>query len=127
IVLRRATDASARHAPQHALTVMAGRTWLQHATPVTFGLKAAGWLDAIDRARRWLESSRREALVVQFGGASGTLAALGADGSRVGRALGARLALDVPTVPWHAERSRLSRLTCELGMVGGSLGKIARV
>ena len=124
--LDRAAEAAARHARQHARTVMAGRTWLQHATPVTFGLKAAGWLDAIGRVRQSLESSRRGALVLQFGGASGTLAALGADGPRVMAALAERLDLETPILPWHAERGRLARLACELGVAVGTLGKIAR-
>jgi 3-carboxy-cis,cis-muconate cycloisomerase len=123
--LERAANAAARHARDHARTVMAGRTWLQHATPVTFGLKAATWLDAIGRVRRSLEFSQREALVVQFGGASGTLAALGADGARVAAALAERVNLAVPTLPWHTERSRLARLSCDLGIAVGALGKIA--
>ncbi len=124
--VNRAADAAARHARQHVRTVMAGRTWLQHATPVTFGLKAAGWMDAIDRVRHALQSSSCGASVLQLGGASGTLAALGNEGPRVARALAERLSLDLPTLPWHAERSRLARLACDLGIAVGVLGKIAR-
>ena len=122
----RAANAAARHAREHASTVMAGRTWLQHATPVTFGLKAAGWLNAIGRARRSIEDSLAEALVLQFGGASGTLAALGTNGSRVAAVLAERVGLKVPSLPWHAERGRLVRLACDLGVAVGTFGKVAR-
>ena len=74
-------------AGEHKRTVLAGRTWLQQATPVTFGLKAAGALSAIDRHRARIRELRPRALVLQFGGASGTLAALGADGLKVAATL----------------------------------------
>ena len=69
--LARAADAAAGHARRHAQTPMAGRTWLQQATPITFGLKAAGWLDALDRVTGSLRSALDGALVLQLGGASG--------------------------------------------------------
>src|SRR4051794_2828667 len=102
--LRRAATAAARHARQHARTTMAGRTWLQQATPITFGLKAAGWLDALSRVTAGIEGALRRAAVLQFGGASGTLAALGADGLNVSSRLGTLLGLPVPPAPWHAHR-----------------------
>jgi 3-carboxy-cis,cis-muconate cycloisomerase len=105
---------------------MPGRTWLQQATPVTFGLKAAGWLDALVRTADGLETALASALVLQFGGASGTLASLGADGLNVSSRLGALLELTVPALPWHAHRDRLAALSCALGVACGTLGKIAR-
>jgi len=71
--LSRAADAAGTHAQRHAKTTMAGRTWLQQATPITFGLKAAGWCDALDRVTARLEAALVDALTLQFGGASGTL------------------------------------------------------
>ncbi|MEO7271663.1 MAG: 3-carboxy-cis,cis-muconate cycloisomerase [Vicinamibacterales bacterium] len=124
--LRRAAAAATRHATRHARTTMAGRTWLQQATPITFGLKAAGWLDALSRVTTGLETALHGALVLQFGGASGTLAALGADGLNVASRLGALLDLHVPPAPWHAHRDRLATLACALGVTCGTLGKIAR-
>lgn len=124
--LERAEAAAARHAREHIGTVMAGRTWLQHATPITFGLKAAGWLDAIDRQRLALADALEEARVLQFGGAAGTLAALGDRGGEVAAALAAVLELRVPDVPWHAHRDRIATLACALGVTCGVLGKIAR-
>ena len=124
--LERAAEAAAKHARQHAATPMAGRTWLQQATPVTFGLKAAGWLDALDRVRRSVRTAFDAAMVLQFGGASGTLAALGPHGQAVTTGLAARLTLAVPALPWHAHRDRLVSLACALGVATGTNGKIGR-
>ena len=124
--LESASDAAASLAERHSATVMPGRTWLQHATPITFGLKAAGWMSALDRARADLARSLSRALVLQLGGASGTLAALGDRGAEVATALGAALGLAVPELPWHAQRDRLTSLACALGVATGAMGKIAR-
>jgi 3-carboxy-cis,cis-muconate cycloisomerase len=105
---------------------MPGRTWLQQATPITFGLKAAGWADALDRTRRRVATALDDALVLQFGGAAGTLAALGSHGLAVTDALAARLGLRAPDSPWHAHRDRLAQLACALGVATGTAGKIAR-
>lgn len=111
---------------RHADTVMLARTLLQPAPPVTFGLKAAGWLVAT--ARGWIRIDTRfaEALAVQFGGASGTLAALGEHGIQVGQALAEQLGLAYPEAPWHAHRDRLAALVAACGVQCGSLGKMAR-
>ena len=124
--LQRAGEAAAGHARRHVDTLMPGRTWLQQATPTTFGLKAAGWLDALGRVQHGVEAALAQALVLQFGGASGTLAALGTRGLAVAESLGARLRLSVPVLPWHAHRDRLAGLACALGVATGTLGKIAR-
>lgn len=124
--LDRAARGAADHARRHALVPMAGRTWLQQATPVTFGLKAAGWLDAIVRVRDHVAVALEAALVLQFGGASGTLAALGARGLAVTEALAQELRLRVPDTPWHAHRDRLAHLAATLGVAAGTGGKIAR-
>jgi 3-carboxy-cis,cis-muconate cycloisomerase len=124
--LERAAAAAAAHARRHRLTPMAGRTWFQQATPTTFGLKAAGWLDALERVRRLVDDGFSAARVLQFGGASGTLAALGADALAVSRALAERLELALPPAPWHAHRDRFVHLGCTLGTATGALGKIAR-
>ena len=124
--LARGVRAAAAHAREHAGATMAGRTWLQQATPVTFGLKAAGWADALDRSRRRLHAALDDALVLQFGGASGTLASLGSQGPAVTEALAARLELSVPDIPWHAHRDRFAQLACALGVAAGTAGKIGR-
>ena len=118
--------AIAELARRHRQTVMIGRTWMQHALPVTFGLKAAGWLDALVRHRTRLAHLRATCLALQFGGAAGTLASLGADGAPVAAALGAVLDLPQPDLPWHAHRDRLAEVATTLGGLVGSLGKMAR-
>lgn len=113
-------------AERHKGTVMLGRTLLQPAPPVTFGLKAAGWLGAVRRGRRRFENGFRAAAVLQFGGASGTLASLGDRGIAVREALGAELGLKIPAAPWHNQRDQLATLICACGVLTGSLGKMAR-
>ncbi len=124
--LARLEAALLRLSEQHARTVMLGRSILQAAPPVTFGLKAAGWLGAVHRNRARLDAGFAETLVVQFGGATGTLAALGEQGLAVGQALAAELGLGYPDAPWHAHRDRLASLLSALGVLTGSLGKMAR-
>lgn len=122
----RAATAAAAHARRHASTPMAARTWLQQAAPTTFGLKAAGWLDSLGRASDGVRRAAAAACVLQFGGAAGTLASLGERGIEVAERLGGELALPVPDIPWHAQRERLVALACALGVLCGTLGKIAR-
>jgi len=106
---------------------MLGRTLLQSAPPVTFGLKAAGWLASVCRGRRRLQKAFRVAAVLQFGGASGTLASLGDRGIQVADTLSADLGFgDVSAVPWHTQRDSLATLICACGVLTGSLGKMAR-
>lgn len=124
--LDRAAAAAANHARRYAGTAMAGRTWLQQATPVTFGLKAAGWLDALGRQRNALASALDDVRVLQFGGAAGTLAALAPHGIAVAERLADRLGLAAPDLPWHAHRDRLARFAAALGVTCGVLGKIGR-
>lgn len=124
--LAQASDAAASLAERYAEAVMPGRTWLQHATPVTFGLKAAGWMAALDRARERIGDSLARALTLQLGGASGTLASLGERGGDVAAAMAAELGLAVPDLPWHAHRDRIASLACALGIATGTMGKIAR-
>lgn len=106
-------------------TGLPGRTLLQQAVPVTFGLKAAGWLDALQRSQRRLQALRSDTLVLQFGGAAGTLASLQTRGLEVTEALGAELQLPVPTLPWHAARDRIAELGSAFALLTGTLGKIA--
>jgi 3-carboxy-cis,cis-muconate cycloisomerase len=113
-------------AERHAGTIMAGRTWLQQAVPVTFGWKAAGWLDAMLRHRKRLREVRESAPTLQFGGAAGTLASLGKDGKRVSEKLASLLDLAHPDISWHSSRDRVAEIATTLGLVTASLGKIAR-
>jgi len=124
--LSAAATAAAGLAEAHRSTIMIGRTLLQQAVPVTFGLVAAGWLTGVDDAKRGLARVAGQRLAVQFGGAAGTLAALGEAGPRVAALLAGELGLAVPVVPWHTDRLRILELASAAAGVTGALGKIAR-
>ncbi|HEY7201827.1 MAG TPA: lyase family protein, partial [Candidatus Dormibacteraeota bacterium] len=136
LVARRALDvllaeldglagACAALAERHRDTPMAGRTLLQQALPITFGLKAAGWLMAVLEARDAVARVRGERLAVQLGGASGTLASLGDRGLDVLRGLASELDLAEPALPWHTARARVVELAAALAVAGGAAAKIA--
>ncbi|RDW65041.1 hypothetical protein BP6252_10692 [Coleophoma cylindrospora] len=114
-------------AEKHKATPMAGRTHLQHALPVTFGYKCAVWLSGFQRHLERLEQLRPRALLVQFGGAAGTLASLGDgdDGLRVRKALAEELSLENPSITWHVARDGVAEIANFLALVGGTLGKVA--
>ncbi len=116
----------ATQAARFVATPLAGRTWLQHATSVTLGMKIAGWLGAVTRSRQRLQALRPRLLVLQFGGASGTLAALGEKAMPVAQALADELQLSLPEQPWHTQRDRLVEFASVLGLIAGSLGKLGR-
>lgn len=124
--LDRLATALARLADAHRDTPMAGRTWLQQGQPIVFGLKAARWLEALERQRARLAECRARALVVQAGGAVGTLAAWGPRALALPEALAEELSLVAPALPWHAERDRIAETGTMLGLLIGTLGKIAR-
>jgi 3-carboxy-cis,cis-muconate cycloisomerase len=111
---------------RHAHTTMLGRTLLQPGPPITFGLKVAGWCDAVSRSGDRMFDAFDAALVLQFGGAVGTLAALGSRRQAVAEALADELDLDLPAAPWHAHRDRLGALVAACGLYTATLGKIAR-
>jgi 3-carboxy-cis,cis-muconate cycloisomerase len=113
-------------AHKNRTTLVAARTWMQQALPTTFGFKVAGWLDAIDRHRARLAETQERCLVLQFGGAVGTMAALGARGLDVAGNLAKELQLPLPELPWHSHRDRMSEIATTLGLCCGTLGKIAR-
>jgi 3-carboxy-cis,cis-muconate cycloisomerase len=123
--LAAAAAEASRLARAHQHTLMPGRTWLQQALPITFGLKAAGWFSALKRHRVRIREMRPRVLAIQFGGAAGTLAALGAKGIQVAEALGEELGLQVPDLPWHTHRDRVAEVAAALGLLVGTLGKIA--
>jgi 3-carboxy-cis,cis-muconate cycloisomerase len=113
-------------AVRHIDTVTAGRTHLQHALPITFGYRVAVWLSALDRHADRLAAVRERDLMVQFGGAVGTLASLGPgpEGLRVRAELAAELGLRDPEITWHVARDGLVEMVGVLAAIGGSVGKI---
>lgn len=113
-------------AEQHRGAVMAARTRSQQALPTTFGLKVANWLAPLQRHRARLRELRPRLLTLQFGGAVGTLSALGARGTEVMEALAAELDLACPDIPWHVQRDGLAEFAGWLSLVTGSLGKMGQ-
>jgi 3-carboxy-cis,cis-muconate cycloisomerase len=113
-------------AADHIETVTAGRTHLQHAVPVTFGFRAAVWLSGLDRHAERLASVSKRNLMVQLGGAAGTLASFGADGQglAVRAALAEELGLRDPGITWHVARDSLVEIVGLLAAIGGSIAKI---
>lgn len=124
--LERAVAGFAGLARAHRDTAVVARTWLQHALPMPFGLKLAEYAAALHRSRKRLLRLRRETLAVQFGGAAGTLAALGDKGLAVAEALAKELDLPLPDAPWHTHRDRIAEAASVFAILAGSCGKIAR-
>jgi 3-carboxy-cis,cis-muconate cycloisomerase len=109
----------------HRKTLMAGRTLMQQALPITFAYKAAIWLSGVTYAAERLRRVESESLALQFGGAVGTLAALGDKGLAVRKALAARLKLKEAALTWHAERGRIIDIAVALAGLSGAAAKIA--
>jgi 3-carboxy-cis,cis-muconate cycloisomerase len=124
--LDRAINGFAKLAQAHRNTAMVARTWLQHAQPMPFGLKLAEYAAALGRSRTRLKRLAQEGLALQFGGAAGTLAALGHKGLAVGEKLADELKLPMPDAPWHTHRDRIAEAASVLAILAGSCGKIAR-
>jgi 3-carboxy-cis,cis-muconate cycloisomerase len=124
--LDRAVAGFAKLAQAHRNTAVVARTWLQHALPMPFGLKLAEFAAALHRSRNRLRRLKSETLALQFGGAAGTLAALGDKGWQVAERLAQELALPLPDAPWHTHRDRIAESASVFAILAGSCGKIAR-
>jgi 3-carboxy-cis,cis-muconate cycloisomerase len=124
--LNRAIDGFTQLAGRHRRTAAVGRVGLQQALPIPFGLKVAGYAAALARSRERLRRLRREALVLQFGGFGGTLAALGESGLKVSERLAALIDLPLPEAPFHGHSDRLAEVAGALAVLAGTCGKIAR-
>jgi 3-carboxy-cis,cis-muconate cycloisomerase len=115
-----------RLAAEHKETLIAGRTWLQQAAPTTFGLRVVGWLSAVARHQERIDQLGPRCLVLQLGGPVGTLVAYGNQAETIAALVAKNLQLRLPDLPWHAHRDRLAEIALVLGLVVGTLGKIAR-
>jgi 3-carboxy-cis,cis-muconate cycloisomerase len=124
--LDRAIAGFAKLSRHHRNTAMVARTWLQHALPMPFGLKLAEYAAALHRSRLRLRRLQREGLALQFGGAAGTLAALGDKGLLVTERLARELKLPPPDAPWHTHRDRIADAASVFAILTGTSGKIAR-
>ena len=125
-MLDRLCESLAELAERHRATPMVARTWMQQAIPTVFGLQVAGWLDGMNRHRLRFSRLHESGVALQFGGAAGSLAALGDGGLAVSQALAEELHLPLPDLPWHTQRDRIAEIVSALAMCVGSLGKIAR-
>ncbi|MGI9370997.1 MAG: 3-carboxy-cis,cis-muconate cycloisomerase [Hyphomicrobiales bacterium] len=112
-------------AEEHRDAVMAGRTHLQHALPVTFGFKCANWMNPLVSCLERLEQARPRVIQLQFAGAVGTLASLGDKGAATRNALGAELRLSVPPIGWHTARDGIAEAASVIGILSGAVAKIA--
>lgn len=110
----------------HRNTIMIGRSFMQHAKPVTFGFKVAEWLDGILRSKKRLKKLLAENMVLQLGGAVGTLSAMEDKGLLIAETMGSILQLNLPAIAWHTQRDRLVEIAATLGILTGSVGKIAK-
>ncbi|MBI3699671.1 MAG: 3-carboxy-cis,cis-muconate cycloisomerase [Afipia sp.] len=124
--LDRAIAGFAELARQYRNTATVARTLLQHALPMPFGLKLAEYAAALHRSRSRSKRLRAECLVLQFGGAGGTLAALGDSGLKVAKHLAKELSLPLPDAPWHTHRDRIAEAASVFAILCGTCGKIAR-
>jgi len=124
--LDRAIKGFAALAQKHRHTAVVARTWLQHALPMPFGLKLAEYAAALHRSKLRLMRLSEETLALQFGGAAGTLAALGDKGLAVSEALARELKLSLPEAPWHTHRDRIAEAASVFAILTGTCGKIAR-
>jgi len=124
--LRDLGDALSRLIQAHGRTAMLARTLMQPAAPISFGWKVAGWLDALERCADALQAAGAACHVIQFGGANGTRAALGADGQALAHAVANALGLRATPIAWHSARDRLARLGNELALCCAMLGKLGR-
>ncbi|KWV60566.1 3-carboxy-cis,cis-muconate cycloisomerase [Bradyrhizobium macuxiense] len=124
--LDRAVAGFAKLARAHRNTAVVARTWLQHALPMPFGLKLAEYAAGLHRSRKRLQRLRKETLALQFGGAAGTLAALGDKGLAVAEQLAKELDLPLPEAPWHTHRDRIAEAASVFAIIAGTCGKIAR-
>jgi 3-carboxy-cis,cis-muconate cycloisomerase len=124
--LARLDEALLTQVRSHRDTVMQGRTWLQPGPPVTLGLKLAGILAALRRERERIRAEASRALVLQFGGAVGTLASLGTKGGAIAAELARLLELAEPELPWHAQRDNLVAMVQVLAILTGTLAKFGR-
>src|SRR5512132_2934837 len=106
-------------------TPMVARSNLQQAVPITFGFKMAELLAAIERHRERLAQLRPRVLMGEFGGAAGTLASIEKGAMETQEALMQELGLAQPLIAWHTIRDTIAEVGCFLGLVGGTLGKLA--
>lgn len=111
---------------EHRKTLMVGRSFMQHARPITFGYKTAGWLDGLTRSKQAIQNLLKETFVLQLGGAVGTLSAMQEKAIEISETVSDDLGLALPPKPWHTQRDRIALIAMTFGILAGNIGKIAR-
>ena len=124
--LNRLVDRLVSVTKTHRATLMVGRSFMQHARPITFGFKTAGWLGPLVRSRFDLQEMIKEDFVLQFGGAVGTLSAMNEKGLPISKSISESLGLKNPPRPWHTQRDRLASIGAIFGILAGNIAKIAK-
>lgn len=124
--VRTAIEAIFQLAQKHLDTPMLARTLMQPASVTSFGLKCVNWAAPLVRSLSRLQTAKSGALKVQLGGGIGTLARMGDKGPQVTAHMAQSLGLGIPDAPWHTQRDEWIALGCELGLMAGSMGKIAK-
>lgn len=110
----------------HRNTIMIGRSFMQHARPITFGFKVAGWLDGLSHSKKRVDKLLADDFALQLGGAVGTLSGLQDKGLQVAETMSVLLQLNMPAIPWHTQRDRFAETATTLGILTGNIGKIAK-
>lgn len=110
----------------HRNTIMIGRSFMQHARPITFGFKVACWLDGLLRSKQRIEKLLAENFALQLGGAVGTLSGMQDKGLQVAGSMSASLQLNIPAITRHTQRDRFTETATSLGILTGNVGKIAK-
>lgn len=111
---------------EHTNTVMIGRSFMQHARPITFGYKVAGWLEPLLRSQKAIQELLKDGFALQLGGAVGTLSGMKEKGLQVSETMAAILNLSNPLKPWHTQRDYFAGIVATLGILTGNIGKIAQ-
>ena len=124
--LRTCTKALLTLAQQHADAPVLARTLMQPASVTSFGLQCVNWAAPLVRSLQRIQASSARALQVQVGGAVGTFAGMQGYGAQVIAGVAAELGLGAPAAPWHTQRDEWVALCCDLGLMTGSLGKLAK-
>ena len=124
--LGRLIDALLLVADQHLRTPVLARTLMQPAQVVSLGFKLVAWTAPLLRCRQRLRNAAASGLQLQLGGAVGTLAVMGEAGAAVAARMAADLSLALPAGAWHTQRDDTATLACQVGVLSGALGKIAK-
>ncbi|WP_150910219.1 class-II fumarase/aspartase family protein [Marinobacter halotolerans] len=119
-------DALANQAESGSDVVMAGRTQRRHALPITYGFKAAGWIDELLRHKQRFQEAEPRVFTLIFGGAVGAMHSFGGAGEALNRAMAHRLGLSYVDVPSRSVNDHLIEYVLLLGFLASTCAKIGQ-